>query len=268
MKTRRKTGAGKPIAKKNDGRHATFFYLLLACIMGGIIGSAITILIVAPGMLLEINGPGNTTTVIQKIYENQSVQLQDVTTGIFKNNKVSVVYVESIRYTQSAFGIVQTEASGSGFVVSDDGYIVTNDHVVSDSSNITITLSDGKEFPATLKGADPLNDVAVMKINPSGKLKTVEIGDSDSIAEGDFVVTIGSPYRLQNTMTFGVISAINRTLTSQGGFVIEKVIQTDAAVNPGNSGGPLINLQGKVIGINTAIISQSGGSEGVGFAIT
>jgi S1-C subfamily serine protease len=252
---------------KTSGGHVTFFYLLLACIMGGIIGSAMTIFIITPGMLFEME-PANATRIItERVYLNQSVQLQDRITGIFEKSKESVVFVNCVKYAQTVFGVAQSEASGSGFVVSEDGYIVTNDHVVADASNITVVFSDGSEYAATLKGADPLNDVAVIKITPKQKLKPVEIGNSDSIEEGEFAVAIGSPFRLQNTVTLGIVSALNRTLESEGGFVIEKVIQTDAAVNPGNSGGPLIDLDGKVIGINTAIISQSGGSEGIGFAI-
>jgi S1-C subfamily serine protease len=254
--------------RKGEDKSVTFFYLLITCVMGGIIGSTITFLVVAPGMLLGEEAqdhPGQ--TIIQQIYTNQTVQLENMIKNIFENNKDSIVYVDSIRYAQSSFGVVKSEASGSGFIVSSDGYVVTNDHVIADATNITVVLPDGEELPASIKGADPLNDVAVLKINPAHPLTPVKVGDSDKIEVGDFVVAIGSPYRLQNTMTFGVISAMNRTLTSTGGFVIEKVIQTDAAVNPGNSGGPLINLQGEVIGINTAIISQSGGSEGVGFTI-
>jgi len=252
---------------KTAGRPVTFFYLLLACVMGGIIGAALTIFIVAPGLFAGT--PANASTIIEKVYTNGSVQLEERIIELLKNNKESVVYVDTLRQVQTVFGVAQSEVSGSGFVVSEDGYIVTNDHVVADASNITVVLSNGEEFPASLKGADPLNDVAVIKITPKPgqKMNPVEIGDSDNVSEGEFVVAIGSPFRLQNTITLGIVSALNRTLSSEGGFVIEKVIQTDAAVNPGNSGGPLINLEGKVIGINTAIISQSGGSEGIGFSI-
>jgi S1-C subfamily serine protease len=234
--------------------------------MGGIIGSGITIFIVAPGLF---SGAAVNGTTLEKIYMNDSVQLEDRIVDLLKDNKESVVYVDTLKQVQTAFGVTQSEASGSGFVVSEDGYIVTNDHVVADATKITVVFSSGDEFEATLRGADPLNDVAVIKITPKfgQKLNPVEIGDSDGVSEGEFVVAIGSPFRLQNTITLGIVSALNRTLESEGGFVIEKVIQTDAAVNPGNSGGPLINLDGKVIGINTAIISQSGGSEGIGFAI-
>jgi S1-C subfamily serine protease len=239
-----------------------FYFLIIASVLGGIIGSAITFYIVAPGQ------PGNASSVvIERVYSNQSIPLEDRIVDLLQGNKESVVYIATIRYTQTVFGLAKAEASGSGFIVSEDGYIVTNDHVVADASNITVVLPNGDEFQATLKGADPLNDVAVIKIAPAYKLKPLEMGDSDNVTEGEFVVAIGSPFRLQNTITLGIVSALNRQLESEGGFIIEKVIQTDAAVNPGNSGGPLIDLEGKAIGINTAIISTSGGSEGIGFAI-
>jgi serine protease Do len=236
--------------------------LLIACVLGGIAGSVVTFCVFMPGGAYSVN-----TTIIQKIYENQSMPLQDSIISILQDNKESVVYIDTISYTQTFFGVVKSEASGSGFVVSEDGYIVTNDHVVADASNITVVLYNGDEFQASIRGADPLNDVAVIKINPPYGLSAVKIGDSDSVKEGEFVIAIGNPFRLQNTVTLGIISALNRTLTSEGGFRIEKVIQTDAAVNPGNSGGPLIDLDGEVIGINTAIVSTSGGSEGIGFSI-
>jgi serine protease Do len=267
MSPRARTDYRAAAEKKDTGRNVAFFYLLLACVMGGIIGSTVTIFIVAPGMLMEMQASNSTGPVIQKIYVNGTVELEGRIIDTYQQNKQSVVYISSVKLTQTNGGIIRTTSSGSGFVVSSDGYIVTNDHVVSGSSNVTVVLSSGEELQATLKGADPLNDVAVIKINPAEALRPVVIGDSDAIKEGEFVIAIGSPYRLQNTMTFGIVSGIDRTLESQGGFVIEKVIQTDAAVNPGNSGGPLISLEGKVIGINAAIISQSGGSEGVGFSI-
>ncbi|NIO20192.1 MAG: trypsin-like serine protease [Candidatus Aenigmarchaeota archaeon] len=238
-------------------------FILIACVIGGMIGSFFTIALFFPAYSVSTNP----TTIIERIYVNESVPLQDKVIDILRENKESVVHVNVLKLTQTPFGILRSEGSGSGFIVSDDGYIVTNDHVVSDASEIKIVLYNGEEFQAILRGADPLNDVAVVKISPNKKLKPVEIGDSESLTEGGFVVAIGSPFKLQNTITLGIVSALNRTLTSEGGFRIEKVIQTDAAVNPGNSGGPLIDLEGKVVGVNTAIISTSGGSEGIGFAI-
>lgn len=240
-------------------------FILTASVIGGVAGSFLTISMVLPVCVQHVQP--NATTIIQRIYVNESVPLQDKITDILRENKESVVNINVVKYTQTFFGTLKSEASGSGFIISEDGYIVTNDHVVSDASKIIVVLSNGEEFQATLRGTDPLNDVAVVKINPTQKLRPIKIGDSETLKEGEFVIAIGSPFRLQNTVTLGIVSALNRTLTSEGGFRIENVIQTDAAVNPGNSGGPLINLDGKVVGVNTAIISTSGGSEGIGFAI-
>jgi len=243
---------------------SSLILVLIACFIGGLAGSFFTIALFFPVYYVSSPIP---TTAVERVYVNESVLLQEMVIDILQGNKESVVNIKVVKLTQTPFGTLRSEGSGSGFVVSGDGYIVTNDHVVSDSSEITVVLYNGEEFQATLRGADPLNDVAVIKVNAPYGLNPVETGDSDGLREGQFVVAIGSPFRLQNTITLGIVSALNRTLTSEGGFRIEKVIQTDAAVNPGNSGGPLIDLGGKVIGVNTAIISTSGGSEGIGFSI-
>ncbi|MBN1456347.1 MAG: DegQ family serine endoprotease [Sedimentisphaerales bacterium] len=156
---------------------------------------------------------------------------------------------------------------GSGFIISDDGYVLTNNHVVEDADNIIITLNDGREFKdVKVIGADPGSDVAVLKID-SKDLPFIELGDSDKLEIGEWVMAVGNPFGLSETVTVGVVSAKGRKnlrLTDDG---YEDFIQTDAAINPGNSGGPLLNLDGQVIGINSAIYSKSGGYMGVGFAI-
>jgi S1-C subfamily serine protease len=245
------------------------YLILLSSLLGGLFGSVITFHLLSPEFtqIQPINKSNESNVVIERIYYNENVTLEDRIIELLEKTKTSVVYINTVRTAQTLFGTVKSESSGSGFIVSDDGYIVTNHHVIADASNITVVLYNGDEFPAVLKGADPLNDVAVIKITPSSPLKPLKMGDSDSVKEGKFVVAIGSPFRLKNTITFGIISATNRKLETESGFIIENVIQTDAAINPGNSGGPLIDLEGNVIGINTAIISTSGGSEGIGFAI-
>jgi serine protease Do len=154
--------------------------------------------------------------------------------------------------------------AGSGFIVSSDGYIVTNNHVIQQAQKITVKLLDGRTFPAEKIGADPLSDVALLKINAKN-LPTLSFGDSDLIKTGEWVIAIGNPFGLTHTITVGVISAKSRS--GIGISDVEDFIQTDAAINPGNSGGPLINLKGEVIGMNTAIFSRSGGYMGIGFAI-
>ena len=156
------------------------------------------------------------------------------------------------------------QALGSGFIISADGTIVTNNHVIENATKITVTLDDGKELPAKLIGADAKNDIAVLKIEFDGKLPTVAWGNSDVLRAGDPVLAIGDPFGIGTTVTSGIVSARGRDLHS-GPY--DDFIQVDAAINHGNSGGPLVNALGEVVGINTAIYSPNGGNVGVGFAI-
>ena len=153
---------------------------------------------------------------------------------------------------------------GSGFITSQDGYILTNNHVVANADKIKVTLQDKREFTAEVVGTDPKTDVAVIKIKAE-KLPVAPFGDSDALEVGDWVVAIGTPFGLSQTVTAGIISAEGRSNIGINDY--ENFIQTDAAINPGNSGGPLVNINGEVIGINTAIFSRSGGYQGIGFAI-
>jgi serine protease Do len=163
---------------------------------------------------------------------------------------------------------VPVNALGSGVIISKEGYIITNNHVVQNADTITVTLFDGKVREAKLVGADPRTDLAVVKIDPVQGMKYAEFGDSDQCGVGEWVIAIGAPRGLDWTVTAGIISAKNRTnIGVLGPTGYEDFIQTDASINPGNSGGPLINLEGKVIGINSLIVSASRGSEGLGFAI-
>lgn len=154
---------------------------------------------------------------------------------------------------------------GSGFIITKDGYILTNNHVVNDADSIRVTLKDGREFDAELVGTDPDTEIALIRIKDEADLPTVQLGDSDTLEVGEWAIAVGNPFGLQETVTAGIISATGR---SQVGITdYENFIQTDAAINPGNSGGPLLNIDGEVIGINTAIYSRSGGYMGIGFAI-
>ncbi len=154
--------------------------------------------------------------------------------------------------------------AGSGFIVTKDGYILTNNHVVAHADKIIVKLADGREFKAKVVGTDPASDVAVIKINAKN-LPTLPLGDSDKIQVGEWVMAIGNPFGLTQTVTVGVISAKGRS--GVGITDYEDFIQTDAAINPGNSGGPLVNMRGEAIGMNTAIFTRSGGYMGIGFAI-
>ncbi|MEE4316847.1 MAG: trypsin-like peptidase domain-containing protein, partial [Erythrobacter sp.] len=164
----------------------------------------------------------------------------------------------------------EAQSLGSGFIISADGYVVTNNHVVSPDArakleSITVTLPDGTEYEAELVGADAQSDLAVLKIKSGKAFPFVTFGDSSTARPGDWVVAIGNPFGLNGTVTSGIISAVYRN-TGQGG-AYDRYIQTDASINRGNSGGPLFDMRGNVIGINNAIFSPSGGSVGIGFAI-
>lgn len=158
----------------------------------------------------------------------------------------------------------RSTGQGSGFIISQDGFILTNAHVVKDASKLKVTLSDGREFSAKTVGVDTKTDVAVIKVEAKN-LPVLKMGDSENIQVGQWVLAVGSPFGLPGTVTSGIVSAKDRT--GMGITEYENFIQTDAAINPGNSGGPLVNLQGEVVGINTAIFSRSGGYMGIGFAI-
>ena len=215
-----------------------------------------------------------------KKHTKNAVETQDAFVQVYKNTKDSIVNIrtkktvtvntynplEELLFGRSG-GVEKREsgALGSGFVVSEDGYIVTNNHVVSNADEIFVKFSDGREYRTKLIGTSPEVDIAVLKIEANEKFKPLEFSDSDKIEIGQWSIAFGNPMGLNDSMTVGVISASGRS--SLGIEEIENFIQTDAAINQGNSGGPLIDINGTVIGVNTAILSTSGGSVGLGFAI-
>ncbi|MDQ2967509.1 MAG: trypsin-like peptidase domain-containing protein [Actinomycetota bacterium] len=178
--------------------------------------------------------------------------------------------VQSI-YRLAHKGVVEIRAGqgqGSGFVYDAGGHLVTNAHVVDGVSSVSVKFWNGKTFAAQVVGTDASTDLAVLKVDaPGSELFPLSLGDSGKLVVGDQVVAIGSPFGLEGTVTSGIVSALHREMTSPNQFAIDNSIQTDAAINHGNSGGPLLNAQGKVVGVNSQIESNSGGNEGVGFAI-
>jgi putative serine protease PepD len=196
---------------------------------------------------------------------------EEVNIKVYESSSPAVVNITSVALSYDFFyQVVPRQGSGSGVIISPDGVIVTNNHVVENASKLIVTLYDGTEYPARIVGKDINSDLAVVKIEvpPSEKLDYIELGFSENLSVGQQVFAIGNPFGLKSTFTWGVISSLGRTLKSENGRIIENVIQTDAAINPGNSGGALLDTSGTLVGINTAIFSPgSGGNVGIGFAI-
>jgi S1-C subfamily serine protease len=193
------------------------------------------------------------------------------TIEVFERSRDSVVFISTRQrvrdfWTRNVFSVPR--GTGSGFIWDENGHVVTNYHVIEDASEASVRLADGREVKATLVGASPSHDIAVLRIGVAFKRPpAVPLGTSHDLKVGQKVYAIGNPFGLDWTLTTGIVSALDRSLPSDGGATIEHLIQTDAAINPGNSGGPLLDSAGRLIGINTAIYSPSGTSAGIGFAV-
>jgi S1-C subfamily serine protease len=186
---------------------------------------------------------------------------------IYKAAKDSVAYITSTVYQQSFFfEMVPTRALGSGFLISPDGRILTNNHVISGSSKIEVRFADGSRYTGKVLVADRADDLAMIQIDPKKKVPFLKLGDSDGLQVGQKVLAIGNPFGFSGTLTTGVVSSLGREIRNENS-TLEGLVQTDAAINEGNSGGPLLDSQGNVIGINTAILAPSGGNIGIGFAM-
>jgi S1-C subfamily serine protease len=190
------------------------------------------------------------------------------TISIYESVSASVVNITTtvVEY-DFFFRPLPAAGSGSGIILKDDGIIVTNHHVVANARRIQVTLADGSNWQATVMGSAPHNDLAVIRINPQGHpLQAIALGDSDKLEIGEKVLAIGNPFGLGQTLTVGVVSMLGRNIRDNG-RVMKNLIQTDASINPGSSGGALVNSKGELVGINTAILSPTGSSIGIGFAI-
>ena len=210
---------------------------------------------------------GNTVTREVTVSSSSSTPAASVTSvrGVYQRAQNSVVTIHV--NTTSELG-QQGEAQGSGFVYDRSGHVITNDHVVDGASSVRVEFPNGGTYSATVVGTDPTTDLAVLKVDaPTDVLSPLSLGDSSALSVGDPVVAIGSPFGLDNTVTLGIVSALHRSMDAPNGFTINDSIQTDAAINHGNSGGPLLNLRGQVVGVNAQIESDSGDNAGIGFAI-
>jgi putative serine protease PepD len=226
---------------------------------------------VGAGLYSQLDSSSTTTTVVSPAAQAVAAESGGLTLhDIYEHTYQGVV---DLRVTSSGggsqfFGGGSQQAEGSGFVYDTDGHIVTNQHVVGDGGSIKVTFWNGDTYDATVVATDPSTDLAVIKVDaPSSLLHPIALGDSGAVQVGDTVIAIGSPFGLSGTVTSGIVSALGRSMDSPSGYTIADSIQTDAPINHGNSGGPLIAMSGKVIGVNTQIQSDSGGSDGVGFAI-
>jgi S1-C subfamily serine protease len=188
---------------------------------------------------------------------------------IYEQTYKSVVEITSISSQSTPFGQEQqARGQGSGFVYDAEGHIVTNQHVVDGAETVSVRFWDGSTYDGTVVGSDPSTDLAVVKVDaPANILQPLALGSSDDLTVGETVVALGSPFGLEGTVTSGIVSALHRQMTAPNNFTINDSIQTDAAINHGNSGGPLVNGAGEVVGVNAQIESESGGSDGIGFAI-
>jgi putative serine protease PepD len=236
---------------------------VLAALAAGLIGAG------AAAVLIDNSSTSSTTTVVR-----------ETAVGTAANASTAPLSVANV-YKRAAPGVVEitvttgssplggsAQAQGSGFVYDSDGHIVTNDHVVDGATSVSVRLANGARYSATVVGTDPSTDLAVIKIDaPAAQLHPLTVADSSTLVVGSPVVAIGSPFGLEGTITSGIISSLHREIEAPNNFTIEDAIQTDAAINHGNSGGPLLDLSGRVIGVNAQIKSDSGGNEGVGFAV-
>lgn len=251
--------------RRNSKGIAKYIALALICsLCGGVVGSGVTYFVT--GKSGSNNSSGNTIVADPVSFATDNTALSAA--DIYKKVAPAVVMV-STKSVQSVNGWFQqeTEGMGSGFIINNDGYILTNYHVIDGAKEVTVTLSDGQEVTASVVNYDSDQDVAMIKINQDIEVPgVVELGDSDALQPGEEVLAIGNPLskELSSTLTKGIVSALNRSIETETG-VSTNLIQTDTAINSGNSGGPLINTKGEVIGINT--LKASDGAEGIGFAI-
>jgi putative serine protease PepD len=244
---------------------------LIVLFLTGLAGAAVGV-----GTYAALGGRTTTTTVVREASDANGKATSNTSGGltvneIYRRTSPGVVEVTARSTSGSQFPFGHSQESvgqGSGFVYDTSGHVVTNEHVVDGASSVTVKFANGKSYSAKVVGRDSSTDVAVLKVNaPSSALHPLTLADSDAVSVGDGVVAIGSPFGLENSVTSGIVSALHRSIDSPNGFSIPDAIQTDAPINHGNSGGALLDASGHVIGITSQIESDSGGNDGVGFAV-
>jgi putative serine protease PepD len=238
--------------------------ILLALLLAAGVGAA-----VGAGVALQTeNEPAAAESPTAVAGESVS-ETTSSTAALYNRVKNAVVEVHAETGGSDAFGNQQQgQATGSGFVIDKQGHIVTNEHVVSGSESVSVEFADGSTVDAEVVGTDPSTDIAVLDVNrPAAQLTTVNFAPVGTLEVGDPVIAIGSPFGLQGTLTTGVVSALGREIQSPNGFTIENAVQTDAALNHGNSGGPVLDTEGRVVGVAAQIRSENGGNVGIGYAV-
>jgi S1-C subfamily serine protease len=259
----------QPVRRSNSGRVFLVWGLIIGLLLGSVLGGILGNYVVMsnPGTFpwartvsatYPVETSGSSTTIVTS--EEQAIE------NAVKIASPAVVQINITSVSQNPFGFSSgtQEGLGSGFIITSDGYILTNNHVVEGATKITVMLKDGREFSGQVVGTDATSDVAVVKIKGTN-LPTVQLGDSSALTVGQKVIAIGNPYGLSQTVTTGVISALERNVQASATENLVGVVQTDAAINPGNSGGPLVDLSGRVVGMNTMIYQDA---QGLGFSVS
>jgi S1-C subfamily serine protease len=242
---------------------------------GGLVVLIAGLILIESGVVDTSQGSSSSAVVAPSALARPASSSQDkglTVHEIYQRDAEGVAFIRSqiVQQTQSVFGFPQQQqstATGSGFLIDNEGHILTNAHVVQGAKSVDVQLGDGDTQQAQIVGIDPSSDIALLKVDNTEGVNPLPLGDSTKVQVGDPVVAIGNPFALDRTVTSGIVSALQRQIQAPNGFSISNVIQTDAAINPGNSGGPLIDGAGQVIGINSQIESQSGGNVGIGFAV-
>jgi len=259
----------QPVRRSSSGRVLLVWGLIIGLLLGSVLGGILGNYVVMsnPGTFpwartvsatYPIGTSSSSTTIVTS--EEQAIE------NAVKIVSPAVVQINITSVSQNPFGLSSgtQEGLGSGFIITSDGYILTNNHVVEGATKITVMLKDGREFSGQVVGTDTTSDVAVVKIKGTN-LPTVQLGDSSALTVGQKVIAIGNPYGLSQTVTTGIISALERNVQASATENLVGVVQTDAAINPGNSGGPLVDLSGRVVGMNTMIYQNA---QGLGFSVS